>query len=224
MKRNSYLKTILFYLLIFALLIPNLYAQKNFSDCNRTVNFKEYLSRLPSNFCMPNGYSVARIFNEDINADGIMDRLIKYYKIDWKCADTIFLAVFFGETDTTFTHYKTYSNLYTPMVEQSFKDIEWLVNNCKDDFISLYAWDNQMWLRFSKGQILIPFAVNLWNGYDFYFTYDTSRKNWYLTQKQKWIIPDVEHEMKYEQVSIPEKVENGICIDDFRIKNYLISW
>lgn len=213
---------ILFFNLLAALILSSgLNAQSIDQNCNRLVNNKKQASQLPKGFCMPNGYSVSWIFEADINADENIDRLIEYQKINWKCGDTIYLSVFFGVNDTTFTHYKTYSNLYTPLVEQSFKDIEWLVNNCKDEYMSKWAWDNQMWLRFSRGQILIPFAVDLWNGYDFYFTYDKNRNNWYLTQQQKWVIPDGGYEMKYELGSILEKVVNGICIDDFKINDYL---
>jgi hypothetical protein len=67
-------------------------------------------------------------------------------------------------------------------------------------------------------------AIDLWNGLDFYFEYDLNRKNWYLTKQQRWYIPDGGYEIKYSDKSIIENVKNGICIDDFRIKDYLHPW
>lgn len=174
-------------------------------------------------FCMPEGYWAVAVFEADINSDDKQDRLIKYYKMDWKCADTIFLAIFIRLNDTTLNYTKTFSNLYTPLVE-SYSDLSWLVANCSNEYMSTYAWENQMWLRFEKGVIIVPFAINEGNGLDFYFKYDTFRNNWYLTQQQRWYIQDGEYEKKYAPDSKIEKLERGICIDEFRIKNYLQPW
>ncbi|MDX9694677.1 MAG: hypothetical protein RBT49_02705 [Bacteroidales bacterium] len=198
-------------------------AQTQIADCNRSTNYKEYKSLLPIGFCMPEGYWAVDVFEADINSDDKQDRLIKYYKKDWKCADTIFLAVFFRLNDTTFKYAKTFSNLYTPLVE-NYSNLSWLVENCTNEYMSTYAWENQMWLRFEKGVIIVPFAINEGNGFDFYFTYDTYRKNWYLTQQQRWYIQDNEYERKYLPDSKIEKVENGISINSFRIKDYLQPW
>lgn len=198
-------------------------AQTNVIDCNRTTNIEEYKSLLPKSFCMPKGYWAVDVYKADVNGDGNMDKIIKYYKKDWKCADTIYLAIFFGMNDTIFNYAKTFTNLYTPLVE-SYSDLSWLVENCKNEYMSTYAWENQMWLRFEKGFIIVPFAINEGNGLDFYFEYNSIKKNWFLIQQQKWQIPDGEYERKYSPGSRIEKVRNGICIDDFRIKDYLQPW
>lgn len=211
-------------LLVFILLKFNLLISQNINnDCNREVNYKKYSSLLPEGFCMPEGYWVVDVFEADINKDEMKDRIIKFYKKNWTCEDTIFLIVYFRENDSTYKFIKRLSNLYTPMV-RDYVNLEWLVKNCSDEYISQYAWQNSMWLRFEKGFIIVPFAVDLWNGLDFYFEYDTIRKNWYLTQKQSWYIPDGEYEKKYLSDSKIEKVEDGICIDAFRIKDYLQPW
>lgn len=214
---------LIFFIIIILLDIRFISAQVKTGDCNRSTNYKEYKSLLPKNFCMPEGYWAVDVFEADINSDDKQDRLIKYYKKEWKCADTIFLAVYLGLNDTTFRYIKTFSNLYTPLVE-SFSDLTWLVEHCTDEYMSTYSWENQMWLRFEKGLIIVPFAINDGNGLDFYFTYDHISKNWYLTQQQDWYIPDGEYERKYAPEGNVEKVEDGICIDAFRIKDYLQPW
>ncbi len=225
MEKNCYLKTISFYLLLFTFFIPNLYSQKNISDCNRAVNFNEYLLLLPNDFCMPKGFTVIDIHSEDVNGDGKEDRLIEFSKKEWKCGDTTFLAIYFGEENSNFKYIKTLSNLYVPIVERF--DSEWLIKNCPiPDSISRYDWPNQGMVKFKKGQIIVPFAVDYSKGLDFYFEYDKERENWYLQYKQEWYRKDFNHstEIEYWPENKVEKVNNGLCIDDFKIKNYLIPW
>ncbi len=216
------MKTIIFYLLLFTFFIPNLYSQKNISDCNRAVNFKEYTLLLPNDFCMPKGYTVIDVYNEDVNSDGKADRLIEFSKKEWKCGDTTFLAIYFGEELSKFKFIKTLSNLYVPIVKEF--DLEWLIKNCPiSDSISRYAWPNQGMIKFKKGQIIVPFAVNLEKGLDFYFEYDKTRENWYLKYQQEWYRIDynLSTEIGYSPDSKLQKVDNGLCIDDFKIKNFL---
>ncbi len=212
-------------LLVLLLLKFNLLFSQNIdTGCNRTVNFKEYSSLLPEGFCMPEGYWAVDIYEADVNKDEKQDRIIKYYKKNWNCGDTIFLSVYFSKNDSTYKFIKTFSNLYTPLIRESM-DIPWILENCvMPDSVARYAWQNSMWLLFENGFIIVPFAVDLWTGYDFYFEYDKVRKNWYLTKQQEWFIPDGEYERKYAPDSKIDKVENGICIDDFRIKDYLRPW
>ena len=114
-------------------------------DCNKTVNFKKFSSLLPKDFCMPIGFWVVDVFIEDINGDDLKDKMIEYYKKDWKCEDTVFLAVYFARNDSTYRYMKTFTNLFTPMV-RDFVSMEWIVKNCSNEYIYQYSWDNQMWL------------------------------------------------------------------------------
>jgi hypothetical protein len=214
-----------FIIILLSVLLLQFYSgcSQSTDTCNKTTNYKKFESLLPKDFCMPDGYWVVDVFDADINNDERKDRLIKYYRKDWKCADTVFLAIYLSENNSALKYEKTLANLYTPMVRE-FTDLEWLVKNCADKYISQYAWDNQMWVRFEKGQIIVPFAIDLWNGLDFYFEYDPRRKNWYLSKQRKWFIPEGEYEIKYAPDSQIESVVNGKSIDDFKIKDYLQPW
>lgn len=225
MESNGCLKIILFNLIIFTFLIPNLYSQEIISDCNREVNFKEYLSLIPDNFCMPKGFTVVDVYIADVNGDEEIDRLIEFSKKEWKCGDTTFLAIYFGEGNSKFKYIKTLSNLYAPIVKEF--DLEWLIKNCPvSDSISRYAWPNQGQVKFKKGQIVVPFAVDYNEGLDFYFEYDKARENWYLQYKQVWYREDYNHStaIKYLPQDTLEKIDNDLCIDDFNIKKYLRPW
>ena len=219
-------------------------SQNKNGECNKDVDAVEYVSLLPHDFCMPKGYIVMDIYQTadwrgdtvDVNNDGILDIVIKYYKEKWECADTVFFAVYLGKTDTTFQYCKTFSNLCTPLVEDFF-NTSWLVKNCTDEYIDRYGWENVMWIRFNQGCIIVPFSTGFdYNeGFDFYFEYDNDRENWYLTKQQKWIMADytqtfeeegggvvmgpARYEKEYTEAI--EIVSNGICIDDFKIDNYL---
>lgn len=214
-------------LLINVILTCSLYAQINSKACNRTVAFVEDKNFLPSDFCMPLGYWVVDVFKRfetDVNNDSINDRFIQYNKMDWKCGDTVFIAIYLGKKDHTYTFAKTLSNLCPPMAEYS--DLSWLVKNCKDPYSDRWGYDNISLISFEKGLIKVPFSINLFKGFDFYFEYDSNRKNWYLTKKQGWDIPDggltgTIKDITHEGYLI-EKVENGISIDDFRIGDYLV--
>lgn len=121
------------------------------------------------------------------------------------CGDTVFLAVYLC-TAKGFKYTTTFSNLYTPMV-QDYNNLDWLVKNCKDEYISRYAWDNQMWVNFKGGSIVVPFAIGLTDGYDFVLEYNLTTKNWHLTQKRKWRIPEGGYEIVYDSDSKIEVVK-----------------
>lgn len=222
----------------------SLLSQVKDDNCNRSVEFKEYGSLLPPDFCMPKGFNVFEVYRTDdwradtvdINNDGISDIIIQHYKKNWKCADTVFFTAYLGQTDTTFQYCKTFSNLCTPLVNDFF-NIDWLVKNCEDEYIDRYGWENIKWIRFKKGYILVPFSTGFdYNeGFDFYFEYDNYRHNWYLKKLQKWIMEDytqlVDEEdgsvrigtTRYEKKYIGEieTINDDICIDDFKIDDYL---
>jgi hypothetical protein len=191
------------------------------NDCNQDTQFKRFKQFLPTDFCMPPGFIVYDVFEEndvDLNLDGYPDRLIKYYRKKWSCADTVFLSVYFMQKDSTFKLAKTFKNLYTPLVE-SFSDLTWLVKNCQQDNMSEYAWENIMWVRFANGLIIVPFAVDLSTGFDFYFSYDVNRKNWFLTKEHRWTIPDGGFERIYDKDAV--STTENLSIDNFRINKYL---
>jgi hypothetical protein len=208
-------------LLIVALQIAKCGFGQAATHCNQDTEFKRFKKFLPSDFCMRSGFVVYDVFEEthvDLNLDGYPDRLIKYYKRKWNCADTVFLSVYFMQKDSTFKLAKTFNNLYTPLVE-SFSDLTWIINNCQEDNMSQYAWENIMWVRFENGLVIVPFAVDLNTGFDFYFSYDINRKNWFLTKEHSWIIPDGGFEPTYDKA--PVSAKENLSIDNFRINKYL---
>jgi hypothetical protein len=70
---------------LIGLLICNQLLCQTLTECNREINFKSNASKLPPNFCMPKGFLVVKIMEEDISDDGILDRAIKYRKKNWSC-------------------------------------------------------------------------------------------------------------------------------------------
>jgi hypothetical protein len=193
------------------------------TQCNREVNYQSSISKLPEDFCMPQGFLVVDIMEEDISNDGVIDRAIKYRKKNWHCGDTVFLSIYLGLDNAQFLFSKTLSNLYTPLIRESL-DTEWILNNCDmPDSIARFTWDNGAWVHLVKGCIVVPFAVDLWNGVDFYFDFNKKLNNWVLKKSQNWEIDDGGYERMYLNKN-EYKLEREMPIDDFRIVKYLKPW
>jgi hypothetical protein len=91
------------------------------------------------------------------------------------------------------------------------------------DSIARFAWDNGAWVHLVRGHIVVPFALDLWNGIDFYFEFSNKANNWVLKKSQQWEIPDGHYERAYFDKN-KYTVEQEMSIDDFKIVKYLRPW
>lgn|SRR5690554_3747436 len=61
--------------------------------------------------CIPKGYHIVDIYEEDLNGDGREDKVAEWFKEKLSNGDTTFHSIYFQEPDSTFRHFTTYNNL-----------------------------------------------------------------------------------------------------------------
>jgi hypothetical protein len=95
-------------------------------DCNQKVwpPRKHTHTYIPQSVCIPEGmfnYITYVYDGIDINGDGLEDFICDWNLKPLHDGDTLYLSVFFQNPDSTFSHFKTLTNLY-PIYFESYSD------------------------------------------------------------------------------------------------------
>jgi len=106
MRNHAILQLILFLCSIVS------YAQN--TDCNRAVWIKEDEKKLPKEICIPNGnYHITEVYEKvDVNGDGLEDFIFDWNKNPLQDGDTIYVTIYTQNSDSTFSFFRTFNNLY----------------------------------------------------------------------------------------------------------------
>lgn len=89
----------------------NIFAQN--TNCNRSVWINNFTNLLPKEVCIPKGnYHITRVFDRvDINSDGLEDFIFDWNKNPLQDGDTLYVTIYTQNQDSTFSHFRTFSNL-----------------------------------------------------------------------------------------------------------------
>ncbi|PGH37825.1 MAG: hypothetical protein CRN43_18855, partial [Candidatus Nephrothrix sp. EaCA] len=84
------------------------------TDCNRAVWFNRFTNLLPKEVCIPKGnYHITRVYERaDINEDGLEDFIFDWNKKTLQDGDTLYVTIYAQNQDSTFSHFRTFNNLY----------------------------------------------------------------------------------------------------------------
>ena len=183
-------------------------AQKN--DCNRNVWIKSDEKLIPKQVCIPSGYLIYNIYEQtDFNGDGLKDFFFKWGNAELKDGDTLFVSIYNQNPDSTFTHFKTFNNLY-PIYFKEYGLNYKPVNKELDDLHKKYEGEYQfLELEFKKGLISLLIKYEAKVELEINYQYDLIKRN--------WIYQDAElHDFalnKTSKIDLSKKV--GPTINDF---------
>jgi len=179
-------------------------------NCNRDVWIKQDEKRIPHGICIPKGYFISYIYEmTDVNDDGFLDFIFKWRRPKLQDGDTLYMTIYAQNQDSTFSHFRTFNNLYPINFERYDTDYsppDKKLRPLHKKYDGFYPFIK---LTFEKGAIQIiknfEAKANLITTY----RYDKNIKNW---RYEKTIRYDYAIETK-EPYDLSKKL--GPTIDNF---------
>lgn len=154
------------------------YAQN--TDCNRAVWIKEDEKKLPKEICIPNGnYHITEVYEKvDVNGDGLEDFIFDWNKNPLQDGDTIYVTIYTQNSDSTFSFFRTFNNLY-PIYFRSY-DLDYVPEDTS--LISIhkkYEGEYQLKsLKFKNDFIIIEIFYAALENLIIKYKYNNEKKNW----------------------------------------------
>jgi hypothetical protein len=149
-------------------------------DCNRAVWINRFTKMLPKEVCIPKGnYHITEVYEKiDLNDDGFEDFIFDWNKNPLQDGDTIYVTIYFQNSDSTFSYFRTFNNLYPIYFKDYSLEYPPKVESLKV-IHKKYEGENQFLnLSFEKNLITLKIKneakEDLWVQY----YYDKSKKDW----------------------------------------------
>ncbi len=149
-------------------------------DCNRNVWFKGDEKKIPKEVCILKGdYRITQVYERgDINDDGLEDFIFDWNKNPLEDGDTIYVTIYTQNPDSTFSHFRTFDNLY-PIYFKRY-DFDYIPKNEKlrklhKKYFGHYPF---LGITFEKGDITLTVHSDATTDYITTYSYDKSLKNW----------------------------------------------
>jgi len=180
------------------------------TDCNRAVWFNRFTNLLPKEVCIPKGnYHITRVYERtDINEDGLEDFIFDWNKKTLQDGDTLYVTIYAQNQDSTFSHFRTFNNLYPINFERNNSGY----TPPDKKLIPLYEKYRNVFLlklTFEKGVIQIIRTGEVKENLIITYRYDKIIKNW---RYEKTIRYDYAIETK-EPYDLSKKL--GPTVDNF---------
>ncbi|HEY9007340.1 MAG TPA: hypothetical protein VIM75_14465 [Ohtaekwangia sp.] len=179
MKRNRLIQFILVFLTTTA-------CAQNREACNRSVWTKEDAKYLPKEVCIKKGdYHITQVYKSvDLNGDGLNDFIFDWNKNPLQNGDTIFVTVYIQNRDSTFTHFRTFSNLY-PIYFKSYDRDYTIKDKALAELHKKYQGENQLIeLLFELSLIRLRIKYEAKEDLLIQYAYDETRKDWLLLKAE----------------------------------------
>jgi hypothetical protein len=156
--------------------------------CNKKTRRKPK-HPLPEAVCVPENYIISRVYiPEDLNGDGLKDYIFKYRKENLENGDTIFSAIYFQNSDKTYSLGRTFDNLYSLyFMDYTIETYNSLPERLKSIRDRYYGVDPFQSIKFKKNTIEIEFKIDAMESWTFIFTYSVIKKDWIYTRKKSYI-------------------------------------
>jgi hypothetical protein len=180
------MRPIIIFLGLFICLESN--AQTTDIPCNQKSKYKTK-GPLPQEVCIPEDFVVSYIYTPvDVNNDGLNDLILDYNKENLINGDTIFVAIYFQQNDSSFHLAKTLSNLYPiSFNEYSYQEYKKLTDPTLKSILSRYNCSYPLTgINFSKGEISIEFKTDAVYSITLFFRYDMKQETWVLKKKETY--------------------------------------
>lgn len=162
----------------FSFSISKLTQDKN---CFQDVWVNRLKKNLPKDICIPFEYHITdSYFNFDFNSDGLNDFAFDWNKKALNDGDTIYFSLYIKNKNGTFSHLRTYKNIY-PIFFKSYnlnyapKIENKLLRELHSKYQEEYLFHK---LEIKKDLIIITIKAEAKARYIFTYKYDSKIKNW----------------------------------------------
>lgn len=193
------------------------------NDCYQKTQSKSDLKKLESVMCIPKGYYIVDVYEEDLNRDGRVDKVTEWFKDKLSNGDTTFHSIYFQEQDSTFRHFTTYNNLaqlYFDLQSQSSDVV--LEDSLLNEVKFRYQYYGGL-PTFYDGGFSVEFYTDAAGYKKLFFEFSNKRKDFLLIKEQDWLAPRTatwtEGKQLENEITYTEK--EGISAKDFNILEYL---
>jgi len=185
------------------------YAQN--TDCNRAVWIKEDEKKIPKEICIPNGnYHITEVYEKvDVNGDGLEDFIFDWNKNPLQDGDTIYVTIYAQNSDSTFSFFCTFNNLY-PIYFKSYsldytpQDTSLIsIHRKYENFYPLHG------LKFENDLIKITMRNDAETDIVITYKYDKTIKNWRFEKSEEYYFID----STLDPIDLSNKL--GPTIDNF---------
>lgn len=173
-------KTIFLLLFIMNACISN---SQNETPCNKNVNSRDLLKRLPVEVCIPKGYTIFNVIDSvDLNRDDLKDVVVEWANLPFTDGDTTFYSIYSQGKDSIFKLDNTYDNLQSIYLTSRSKGQSALLDYLR----KLYTGNTTV--VFSKNKIIVKFPTT-WDffGKSYIFEYNSGMNTWVLSLIQYWV-------------------------------------
>ncbi|WP_421892611.1 hypothetical protein [Marinoscillum sp.] len=208
-------------IIIFILLIVSLGLFGQRGNCSQDVLSKSYLKELDSVICIPHGYIISRIYNEDLDKNEEKDRIVKWFKKKLTNGDTIYHTIY-SRFEGELGFFKTYPNLLPLYFDLSSIDPEVeledsILNELKSRYLNPQATE----VKFREGLITIEFQLAAREYQKLYFNFYQLGKTFILTKKELYYSSDAAG--LYLELENTETFDEGkgLDIEDFDYLDFL---
>lgn len=193
------------------------------NNCYQKTQSKSDIKKLEPVMCVPKGYYIVDIYEEDLNGDGRVDKVTEWFKEKLSNGDTTFHSIYFQERDSTFCHFATYNNLaqlYFDLQSQSSDVI--LEDSLLNEIKFRYQYYGGLPLFYDRG-FSVEFYTDAAGYKKLFFEFSNERKAFILRKEQDWLAPRTATWTEGEQLEneITYTEEEGISAKEFNILEYL---
>jgi len=179
-------------------------------NCNRNTWIKQDETKLPKEVCIPKGYFISNIYEStDINDDGLLDFIFKWRRPELHDGDTLFVTIYTQNPDSTFSFFRTFSNLY-PIYFNSYS-LDYIPKDERLKSIHKKYQDQYPFLKltFENNKITITRTEDAEANLIISYIYDPTINNWRYEKCEEYFFNINEK----RQIDLSEKL--GPTIDNF---------
>lgn len=167
--------------LLFTILIVNA------DNCNRETLRKKDKQNLPKEVCIPVGHIISYVYTTsrrpiDFNQDGLYDYIFTYEKPHLKLGDSVFIAFYQQNPDSSFSFTKKFGNIYP--VQFDLNENAPKLNPKLDSIFNCYLYPNPLHsLEIKKDTLIIIKKVDVYEKIGYYYKYNSRLKDYVLVEK-----------------------------------------
>lgn len=161
-------------------------------DCNRETKYKTDMKFIPKEVCIQNGKCISYIhskhYKTDFNNDGLSDFVFDIDNKEIRIGDTTQLVFYVQNSDSTFSLYKSFDNLYPVYQGNNEHDFKNAPLNIENFFNECYMGEYHVlyFLTVVNDRVAISRHYIGWpRAYFFYsFRFDPNIGDWKLIKKE----------------------------------------
>jgi len=195
---------------LFSLLLLYFFVEAQMLDCNQTVWSNYDAKKIPKDICLSNEYQFLYIHNPtDVNGDGLDDFIFNWDRISIQDGDTTFVSIYIQNSDSTFSHFRTFNNLF-PIYFDRY-DIGYIPQDTSlIPLLRRYETNSTPFrkLEFKQDSLIITIYLDAKTDLRTIYVYDKNLNNWLYKRSD-----EILYEGGERAYDLEDKL--GPTIDDF---------